>query len=373
MRRSAALLALPVLLCCLLLAACGEPPAATSIVPTVPVVTMTPPPTATPTPTRTPTPTLTPSPTPDPTALLQGVRANELGWILVLEYHLIEDPEGRWSRTPENVRGDVERLISEGYYPINFIDLALGHIDVPAGKTPVVFTFDDSSSGQCRYLADGTVDPNSACGILLDAARRYPDDWRPRGTFFVLLDVDVPDRVLFGQPEWTEKKLQDMVAWGLEIGSHTVTHFRLDQGTVDEVHWQLATSESRIEALIPGYEVRSISIPLGMYPADETLVHAGEWEDLRYDFQAAAEVAGGASPSPWSVNFDPYHIRRTQAIDSELEYWLPFFQEHPELRYISDGDPATVAIPDPLPERLQGLLREDLPDGVRVIVYPAVP
>ncbi len=332
-------------------------------------------PTSTPTPTPTPVPTATPtlSPTPDPTPARQEVRANELGWILVLEYHLIEEPEDRWSRTPANFRADVERLIGLGYYPINLIDLARGHIDVPAGKSPVVLTFDDSSSGQFRYLEDGTVDPNCAVGILLDAARRYPKDWRLRATFFVLLDVDLPDRVLFGQPELAEKKLRDLVGWGMEVGSHTISHFILAQGTPEEVRWQLAVSEETIESLVPGYEVRSLSVPLGLYPEDLSLLRSGEWQGRHYDFEAAVEVAGGPSPSPFSVNFDPYHIRRTQGIQEELDAWLSFFQDHPELRYISDGNPRVVSIPEPLPERLQGLLRPDLPAGVQVRVYPLLP
>jgi peptidoglycan/xylan/chitin deacetylase (PgdA/CDA1 family) len=359
-----------------LLAACG--PTATlapvqAALSTVPVITVTPAPSETPSPTRTPTATPTPSPTPDPVAALQAVHANELGWILVLEYHMIEEPEGRWSRTPDNFRADVERLITGGYYPINLIDLARGYIDVPAGKSPVVLTFDDSSSGQCRYLDDGTVDPDSACGILLEMARLHPDDWQPRATFFILLDVDVPDRVVFGQPELAEKKLQEMVGWGFEIGSHTVSHFRLDQGTPDEIHWQLANSEARIESMVPGFEVTSLSVPLGMYPDDMTLIYAGDWEELHYDFQATVQVAGGASPSPFSMNFNPYRIKRTQAIDDELEYWLPFFEKNPEYRYVSDGDPLTAAIPDVLPEELQGILREDLPEGVVLIPYPAQP
>jgi peptidoglycan/xylan/chitin deacetylase (PgdA/CDA1 family) len=304
---------------------------------------------------------------------LQQIKANELGWILVLEYHLIEEPEARWSRTPENFRQDVERLIAEGYYPINLIDLALGIIDVPAGKTPVVLTFDDSSSGQCRYLADGTVDPKSACGILRVAAEQHPGEWQPRATFFVLLDVDVDDRVLFGQPEWAEQKLRDMVAWGMEIGSHTISHMRLDQASPEEIRWQLAVSEETIEEMIPDYEMHSLSVPLGMYPEDDNILKGGDWEGQHYDFMAAVEVAGGPSPSPFSINFDPYHIRRNQIFEDELDIWLSFFDSHPELRYISDGDPTVVSIPDPLPEKLQGILRGNLPEGMEMRTYPVAP
>ncbi len=319
--------------------------------------------------TATPLPTATPVPTVDPMVALRQVKANELGYIMVLEYHLIEAPEDRWSRTPDNFRADIERLIQGGYYPINLADFATGNIDVPAGKTPVVLTFDDSSSSQCRLLDDGSPDPDSACGILLDMARQYPDDWRPSGSFYVLLDVDVPDRVVFGQPDIAEKKLQQMVEWGFEIGSHTISHFNLALGEPDTIRWQLADSAARLEKMIPGYKVKTLSIPLGEYPADESLIHSGEWEGEAYNFVAALEVAGGCSDSPFSANFDPYHIARIQGLTDELNYWFSYFEENPELRYISDGDPAVVAVPETLPEKLAGTLRTDLPDGARLVKY----
>jgi hypothetical protein len=113
--------------------------------------------------------------------------------------------------------------------------------------------------------------------------------------------------------------------------------------------------------------VRSLSVPLGLYPDNLDLLKAGEWEGQSYDFQAVVEVAGGPSPSAFSINFDPYHIRRVQATAQELDSWLGFFQTHPELRYVSDGDPSMVTIPDPLPARLEGTLSQDL----SVRRYPA--
>lgn len=358
-------------------AACSGPSAMPlTAIPAPPPPTRTPSPlptpTATPVPTPVPsaTPVPTPAPTPDPVAFLQEMGANELGWIMVLQYHLIEEPEDRWSRTPDNFRADIERLIAEGYYPINLADLADGQIDVPAGKTPVVLTFDDSSSGQFRYLDDGTVDPDSAVGILLEASQRHPEDWRLRGSFFLLLEVDVPDRVLFGQPDRAVQKLRDLVAWGMELGSHTISHFDLGAGSPDQVRWQLSVSEETIESMVPGYEVRSLSVPFGSYPSDLSLIVEGEWEGQRFDFQAMVMVGGGASPSPFSSRFDPYYIPRIQGIPSELDYWFAFFQSHPDLRYVSDGDPAVISIPDVLPGELEGTLGATAPAGMTVRTYP---
>lgn len=292
------------------------------------------------------TTTTTATTTLDRTAALREIRANEAGRIMVLEYHLIEEPEDRWSRTPDNLRADISRLIAGGYYPITASALARGVIDVPAGKTPVVLTFDDSSSGQCRYLPDGDVDADSACGILLGAAEGQPGEWSPAATFFVLLEVDVADRVKFGQPEIAERKMRDMVSWGMELGSHSISHFRLDQGTPEEIRWQLAVPEDYFESIIPGYELDTIALPLGMYPADESLLLSGEWQGMTYDHIGAFEVAGGPSVSPHSEAFDRLHIPRIQATQSEFDYWLGYFEQRPEERYVSDGDPTTVAVPE---------------------------
>ena len=56
-------------------------------------------------------------------------------------------------------------------------------------------------------------------------------------------------------------------------------------------------------------------------------------------------VAGGAAPSPFSRRFDPYRLPRIQALESELSYWLRYFAQHPEERFVSDGDSQVVTIP----------------------------
>jgi peptidoglycan/xylan/chitin deacetylase (PgdA/CDA1 family) len=264
--------------------------------------------------------------------------ANPNGRVLVLEYHLIGEPEERWQRTPVNFRADLERLWAEGYYPVNLRDLATGELSmVPLGKRPVVLTFDDSSLEQFRLLPDGTVDPNSAVGILLDFHQVRPADWPLRATFFVLLDVDEPERILFGQPELAQQKLQMLVNWGMEVGSHTMSHANLAESSPQEVRRQLALSQARLEEMLPGYEVVSLSMPFGVYPQDERLLVNGVYDDKLYTYQAAVEVSGGLAPSPHSPDFDPYHIPRVQAVQDELDYWLDYANQ-PGVHYVSAGE-----------------------------------
>jgi hypothetical protein len=153
---------------------------------------------------------------------------NELGRVMILEYHKIDYPEARWTRTPENFRRDLETLYAKGYRLIALGDLLDGRIVLPAGTTPVVLTFDDSSPGQFRYIEQNgvlAIDPKSAIGILEAFTREHPDFGRA-ATFFVLPAADPPNR-LFNQPAWEGHKLQYLVSHGYEIGNHTLWHANL--------------------------------------------------------------------------------------------------------------------------------------------------
>ncbi|MCU0641292.1 MAG: polysaccharide deacetylase family protein [Candidatus Margulisbacteria bacterium] len=227
----------------------------------------------------------------------------------VLEYHLIGRPEGRWQRTPENFRADLEWLQANNYYPLNLRDILDGFGAVPAGKRPVVLTFDDSSAGQFRYLPDGKLDPESAVGMLKAFHDRYPADWPLRGTFFVLMETSSPDRNLFGQPESVAKKLRQLTEWGMELGCHTYSHDRLDRVSPAAAKRSLDRSLA-VLAKFSGRPIVSLSLPLGKFPTDRTVIER---------FKLVAEVAGGMNP----VNYDPLQVKRIQAMDSE---WQRFFK-----------------------------------------------
>src|SRR5687767_15986703 len=92
-------------------------------------------------------------------------RPNEVGRVMILEYHKIDYPEERWTRTPETSRRDLETLYARGYRLQSLNTLLEGRVTVPAGTTPVVLTFDDSSPGQFRYVdRNGTLEIDPKCG-----------------------------------------------------------------------------------------------------------------------------------------------------------------------------------------------------------------
>jgi peptidoglycan/xylan/chitin deacetylase (PgdA/CDA1 family) len=294
----------------------------------------------------------------------QGLPPNELGRIMILEYHRIQDPEERWTRTPENFRRDLETLHARGYRLQALNDLLDGRITAPAGTTPVVLTFDDSSPGQFRYLGhDGAaeIDPRSGVGILEAFIRERPDFGRA-ATFYVLPGASRPNR-LFDQPEHEGRKLRFLVAQGYEIGNHTLWHANL--GTYDEriVREQIAEAQVWIQRHVPEYRPRTLALPHGVYPRDIAWAVQGSAKGTSYKHDAVLMVAGGAAPSPFSRAFDPLRLPRIQAIEPELTAWLARFDRHPEERFVSDGDPGTVTIPSAWRERL----RAPLPSHLRIV------
>ncbi|MBN1321832.1 MAG: polysaccharide deacetylase family protein [Thermoleophilia bacterium] len=295
----------------------------------------------------------------------EAIGANEMGQFLVLMYHHFGPDEAEWTRTPANFRNDLALLKAEGFYPVNVRDLITGNIDIPAGKTPVVITFDDSSSGQYRILDDGTIDPDCAVAMMQEAVD--DGDWASRASFFCLIEVDSKDREIFGQEEVRKEKLTNLIDWGYEVGSHTVTHLDLGKASEAEAVKQLAQSQSILEGLIgDGYEVTSISIPFGSYPESDSILTGGQYEDITYAYTAALSLGAVPCPSPFSTEFRPLHIPRIRGSAKYITDAIKALKKNSGLRYISDGDPITISAPENLTAGL-GELPDDL--GRKIIRY----
>ena len=289
---------------------------------------------------------------------------DELGRIMILEYHKIDYPEHRWTRTPENFRRDLETLYARGYRLIGLNALLDGRIAVPRGTTPVVLTFDDSSPGQFRYVAhNGTVDidPKSGIGILEAFIAEKPDFGRA-ATFYVLPGASRPNR-LFDQPEYEARKLQYLVSRGYEIGNHTLWHANLGKYDETTVRGQIAGAQEWIQRYVPDYRIRTLALPHGVYPRNVAWALKGEAKGVAYRHDAILMVAGGAAPSPFAKGFDPVRLPRIQAIEQDMGTWLSYFDKNPSERFVSDGDPAIVTIPAARRDRLKAAL----PGTVKVV------
>ncbi|MDA8216558.1 MAG: polysaccharide deacetylase family protein [Dehalococcoidales bacterium] len=303
----------------------------------------------------------------------QQTKPNELGRILILEYHELGPMEGRWMRSYANFWHDLEMLYAKGYRPIGLNDIIDNHIDVPAAYSPVVLTFDDSSPMQMNFLqnADGsvTVDPQSAVGMLERFHQMHPD-WALKGTFFVLPGADHPHD-LFGQEEFKQQKLQHLVKDGFEIGNHTFWHLRLDKlDTRQAVDEQLGRAVQVIQQAVPGYQVRSLALPLGFLPKDPTWAYAGSYQGTDFRNELIMLATGGPARSPNDAKFDPYDVPRIQATNMEVDFekvYVDYYVQHPDERYVSDGNPDLVVFPSALAGRFKtkpGYRQLQLPPAV---------
>ena len=297
-------------------------------------------------------------------AMAGALPANELGRVMILEYHRIDQPEERWTRTPENFRRDLETLYARGYRLQALSALLEGRITVPAGTTPVVLTFDDSSPGQFRYIErNGTleIDPQSGIGILEAFIREKPDFGRA-ATFFVLPGASKPNR-LFNQPEHEGRKLRWLVEHGYEIGNHTLWHANLGKYDEATVRAQLAEAQVWVQRHVPDYRLRTLALPHGVYPRDVSWALSGTAKGTTYRHEAILMVAGGAAPSPYAKAFDPVRLQRIQAVEHDLRHWLNHFDKNPHDRLVSDGDPSTITVPTGKKDRL----RDSLPKHLKVV------
>jgi len=279
------------------------------------------------------------------------VGANELGVVPVLMYHQVTPaPAGDYDQTPEKFRAELDRLHRGGYRPITMSDYVAGHIDIPAGTHPVVLTFDDSTITQLRFTEDGKVVPDTAIGILQEFSARNPD-FTPTATFYVNDEPFANDG----------RALPWLAAHGYDIGAHTATHANLASLDGVSVQRELAENVRMIESTVPGYRVRTMALPLGIFPADHRLATEGGWAGTAYKFDAVLLVGAGPSAAPFG-QLDPAGIPRIRSGRTEVPfasgYWLDRLDERPEQRYTSDGDPTKISFPKQTADELNSRWRD---------------
>jgi hypothetical protein len=261
---------------------------------------------------------------------------NHMGRIPVLEYHVIGGTQNAlYTRTVESFKADLEDVYKRGYRPITVAQmLDKNFSDVPDGMSPVVFVFDDASPEQFSYIEGPngqlTIDPNSGVGIWEDFMKSHPG-WKNHATFCVLNGASAGHNMFGDNPkyngqkkEWRFQKLKWLADNGFELCDHTVWHMKLSQYPDDKVQQQIAANMVAIDSAVPGYKVRTMALPYGLWPKNKQLAWQGTWTDPKtgqahpYHFDAVLEVSGGPTLSPYDPKFDPHHITRIEAIGNDI-------------------------------------------------------
>jgi len=333
------------------------------------------------------------TPTPEPSSpmltadQLRDLQPNELGWVPVIEYHVITTDESKeadpFVRTAEHVREDLQWLYDHGFYVITTREFIENRISAPAGKRPVILSFDDGGSSQFRWTGQGdnerTIDPDSGMGVLEGFFQGHPD-FRRGGQFAVLpfncFADDTPLNTIDDCPD----KLRWMADHGYEIVNHTAGHQDLLDITDEEFAFQVGDPVIWLGDIIQGDAnlMDALVMPYGNYPSRD--LHPEQREMMRNSFtyegqeiqlQAAFMVGANPTESPSSSKYDPLFIARIQASETSLGDWFGRIEDGDILVYVSDGNPDTITIPEPVPHSLAEHFDAQIvvADGHRLVHY----
>ena len=159
--------------------------------------------------------------------------------------------------------------------------------------------------------------------------------WKNRGTFCLLNGASAGHNFFGDSPkfhgqkkEWRFQKVKWLADQGFELCDHTVWHARLDKFSDAVVQEQIARNMLAIDSVVPGYKVRTLALPYGIWPKNRSLAWQGTWTDPKtkqahpYKFDAGLDASGGPTRSPYDPQFDPHSIKRIEAIGDDIRKTL---------------------------------------------------
>lgn len=306
--------------------------------------------------------TITISLGPIPVSVYQENKVNELGNVPIMMYHKIVnmtndetkytggnvDRDG-YNRTAEAFKKDLEMYYNNGYRMVRLTDYMNGNIDTKLGKSPIVLTFDDGNKDNINVLGiddsdNLIIDPDSAIGILEIFKAKYPD-FKVTATFFL-------NSNLFGQPQYNKQILEWLIDNGYDIGNHTKNHVDFENADASVSQEEVAYMYRLFDTIIPNKYIHVVALPYGS-PYKKThpnfsYILSGTNEEYTYTTDSTLQVGWDAEYSPFHKNFDRTFMKRVRAWDNDgIDFDIKMvFNNLENKRYISDGNPNYIVIPD---------------------------
>lgn len=278
-------------------------------------------------------------------AAARAAQANELGEVPVLMIHrVMVKPQVSLDRSTKDVYEEFTNLAKQGYVPVTAAEFVSGRIDIPAGKHPVVLTFDDGSITHADFDGAGNPKPDTAIGILQRVARENPG-FRPVATFFVNRDP------FYGGSKPGIETMRWLVRNGYEVANHTTNHKDLGKMSQAEVAKEIGTDEKMIEDAT-GKPSTTFAFPFGALSHLDWAQHGTG--PVKWNFTGMFLAGWRPAESPFAGSFDPRQIPRIRDKEKIKEddckqycstAWLEWLAKNPDKRYTSDGNPATIAFP----------------------------
>jgi peptidoglycan/xylan/chitin deacetylase (PgdA/CDA1 family) len=302
------------------------------------------------------------------------IKPNEAGNVMVLMFHnFVEEfkpskyDNGEYTTTFERFKLLLEELYEKDYRLVNLVDYIQGDIDVPAGKIPIIFTFDDGTSGQFNLVKENgklVVNKQSAVGIIEEFNKTHPD-FGKKGTFYINLAGSV-----FNGEGTIKERLSYLVENGYELGNHTYYHTSLKNISPEKVRETIGKNEKEIRNILPDYSFKTLSLPYGISSKEtRQYIEKGEYKGTNYKNIGIMLVGAEATRSPFHEKFLPLSMSRVRAsgispVDYDFEYWVNNTSR--KSQFVSDGDRYTVTVPKANEHLIK---KENLKDKMKFIVY----
>lgn len=298
----------------------------------------------------------------------EGLGVNEIGHIMVIMYHGIKD-NPPYHRTVENFKKDLQYMYDNNYRLVTMAEYFSGHMDVQAGCTPILLTFDDGLKSTF-YLeeVDGQLVPGSDTAVgILEAFIAEHEEFGHGGVLF----INNNGNATFEGALTLEERLNWLVDHGYEIGNHTSSHPNLSKLSSESVQSEIGKVEKVILNAMPDYDVLGLSYPFGIRPVEvnRPLALEGVYEGEAYNHIGAFAV-GPTGPylPPLHENFVNLLIPRARGSEGEagdMWHYFAYYENNPVKRYISDGNPDTLVVPEALVE----VINQDKLNTLELITY----
>jgi len=158
---------------------------------------------------------------------------------------------------------------------------------------------------------------------------------------------------------------------GYDIGNHTYSHDHLSNLDAAGIQEQIGKVDQMIRENTNGYIPFAFSYPYGERPVTDlrSYILSGVWSGAAYSYDfAVREGQSGAASVIGRSGFDPLNVPRVRASDNEdtdLGWTLRYYGEHPETRYISDGNPDRISVPAEYADNID----KDALEGKEIYIY----
>ena len=170
----------------------------------------------------------------------------------ILTYHSLDDSGSVLSVSPDQFSAHMASLAERGFTGVRLdalIDAWAGGSQLP--ERPVVLTFDDGFTNLLTHGAPVLSDLGFGATVFVVSGRVGQDNAWPGQ------DPAVP--IL---PLMTWDELGELSRAGIEVGSHTTCHARLDQISDTEARTELSDSKQALQDKL-GLPVRTFAYPCG--------------------------------------------------------------------------------------------------------------